>query len=957
MKFRVLAALTAALTLTASLPALPAVHAEDSYDMAVSIDLTAGNKKISPYIFGINDAGMLDSVTVNAVRQGGNRYSAYNWENNFSNAGADWKNNSDTYLVNGMTKEQSAKPGAPALKLSEDCVKHNIPYKMTTVQMAGYVSADGDGAVSESEKAPSARWKEVKPAKGSEFSLTPDTTDDAVYMDEYVNYLVKTLGDSTTKEGINGYNLDNEPGLWDSTHSLMHPDDPTYQEMVDKSTAYASAIKSVDPKAEVFGLALFGVYSYFNFCDAPDKDSSYNWFLDYYLDNMSKAEKTAGKRLIDAIDVHYYSEAKGDARVTEANATSDKDKAARVQAPRTLYEDGYREVSWVTDALSQYMPFIPTIQASIDKYYPGTKLAITEYNFGGGMDSTGAIAEADALGAFAANDVYLATLWPLSDTIDYQLSAINLYTNYDGKGGAFGDTLVEAKTADIEKSYAYASIDGTDTSTVKVVMANKDSEKTEKATFDIKGGKNYKSAVVYAVTKDNSDIRVIDVQNDITSDSITVSLPPYSVATVVLSEENSKETTYVEPEKTTSEVVYQYADLKDGKDGKIIPIADPDHLKEVIINVTASSNAGSTWYCGGGALCFNSLETADGNVWAAKSFMYNGTGDVKIKFDGTFSIADPDGGDEMPVVEGKITEDSMTFQDWWKSSEKSDAGEDVECTYNTITLVYDGSSIVVPSETPSETPSEAPTEEPTEEPTEQPTEAPEPVKDNEQTFKFDDLTKDKDGNFVVPIEDASKLSAVVINTTCECAADTTWFGGGGGICFAELTDADGTKFWGYKDFQYASGTGDVTVKMDGKFMKPAENDGEENTEVAATIGDKQLVVQDWWKATAEDETGADVSVTYNTITLVYEGSANPTETPTDTPEKKAAYGDVNEDNGVDILDVIALNRYLLGSTTLSEQGKVNADVDNSGTPDSTDSLNILKAVVEIIDVKDFPIKG
>ena len=157
------------------------------------------------------------------------------------------------------------------------------------------------------------------------------------------------------------------------------------------------------PQEEEFALNNTMPYSYYNFCDAPDKDSSYNWFLDYYLDNMSKAEKTAGKRLIDAIDVHYYSEAKGDARVTEANATSDKDKAARVQAPRTLYEDGYREVSWVTDALSQYMPFIPTIQASIDKYYPGTKLAITEYNFGGGMDSTGAIAEADALGAFAAS--------------------------------------------------------------------------------------------------------------------------------------------------------------------------------------------------------------------------------------------------------------------------------------------------------------------------------------------------------------------------------------------------------------------------------------------------------------------------------------------------------------------------------------------------------------------------
>lgn len=804
MKKRILAALTALLTLTGMAPALPTVHAEDSYEMTVAVDLTANQKKISPYIYGINDAGMLNDVTVNVVRQGGNRYSAYNWENNYSNAGADWKNNSDTYLVNGMSKELAATPGAPALKLSEDCVKHNIPYKMTTIQMAGYVSADGDGPVTEAEKAPSARWKEVKPAKGADFSLTPDTTDDSVYMDEYVNYLVNKLGDSTTKEGINGYNLDNEPGLWDSTHSLMHPDDPTYKEMVEKSTAYASAIKAVDPKAEVFGLALFGVYSYFNFCDAPDKDASYDWFLSYYLDQMAKAEKEAGKRLIDAIDVHYYSEAKGDARVTEANATSDKDKAARVQAPRTLYEDGYREVSWVTDALSQYMPFIPTIQKSIDKYYPGTKLAITEYNFGGGMDSTGAIAEADALGAFAANDVYLATLWPLSDTIDYQLSAINLYTNYDGKGSAFGDTLVDAKTEDIEKSYAYASINGSDTSKLTVVLANKDSAKTENATFDIKGGKDYKSAVVYAVTPDNSDIRVIDVQNDITDGAITVSLPPYSVATVVLSDKNSDETLYVEPEKTTKEVTYQFADLDDAKDGKIIPIEDAEHLKEAIINVTATSNAGSTWYCGGGALCFNSLQTDDGNVWAAKSFMYNGTGDVTVKFDGTFSIADPDGGD-MLTVEGKITEKSMILQDWWKSSEKDDNGADVECTYNSITLVYDYAGAEVPTE-------EATTEEAT-------------------------------------TEEA---------TTEEATTDST------------------------------------------------------------------------------------------------EDTSESTVAPTGV--SALAYGDVNEDGKVDIIDVIKLNKYLLGADTLSDQGKYNADVDINGKTDSTDSLNILKFVVEILHAEDFPVK-
>ncbi len=948
MRNRILAVLTAALTLSAmAAPALPAVHAEDSYSMTVAVDLTAGQKKISPYIYGINDAGKLDDVTVNAVRQGGNRYSAYNWENNFSNAGADWKNNSDTYLINGFKKELSAKPGAPALKLSQDCVDHNIPYKMATIQMAGYVSADGDGPVTEEEKAPSKRWKEVKATKGSELSLTPDTTDDYVYMDEYVNYLVKTLGDSTTKEGINGYNLDNEPGLWDSTHKLMHPDNPSYKEMVEKSTAYASAIKSVDPKAEVFGLALFGVYSYYNFCDAPDKDSSYAWFLDYYLDQMNKAEKTAGKRLIDAIDVHYYSEAKGDARVTENNATSDKDKAARVQAPRTLYEAGYKENSWLigTDC-EKFMPYLPTIQQSIDKYYPGTKLAMTEYNFGGGKDATGAIAEADALGAFAANGVYLATLWPLADELDYQLSAIDLYTNYDGKGGKFGDTLVEAKTADIEKSYAYASVNGTDTSKVTVVMANKDSAKTEKATLDIKGGKDYKSAVVYAVSTDHSDIRVIDVQNDL-SGAVTVTLPPYTVATVVLSDKNTDEKLYVEPEKTTKEVTYQYDELKDGKDGKIVPITDAKHLKKAIINVEVSSDAGSTWYCGGGAFCFNSLKTADGNIWAAKSFQYNATGDVTVKFDGKFNAAAPEGSSDMPEVEGEITEDSMIMQDWWKSSEKDTGkGADVHCTYKSVTLVYDYAGEQMPTDPATPTEATKATDPKTTEPT--------TAKDNEKVFKFEDLKKDKDGNWIVNVDDPAKLSKAILNVTVTSETETSWMGGGGGLCFSGLYEADGTQFWGYKQYEYKGGTSNVTVDFDGKFMKAIE--GEDSVEVEGTLKDKQMIVQQWWKATTEDKTGKDVNVTYNTITLVYDDATAETKPADSDLPAVSKYGDLNNDGSVDIIDVITMNRFLLGVRDLDPQSKANADVNADKKIDSQDTLNILKRALEMLKDADFPVK-
>ncbi len=670
--------------------------AEDgSYTMNVSIDVNGDRKSISPYIYGINDAGCLSDVTVNAVRQGGNRYSAYNWENNYSNAGSDWQNSSDTYLTTGYSSELASTPGACALHLSEECTENNVPYKMATIQMAGYVSADANGAVSEGEAAPSSRWKQVKASKGSELSLTPDPSDDYVYMDEYVNYLVNKLGDSTTASGINGYNLDNEPGLWNSTHKLIHPDSTTYAEMVEKSTEYASAIKSVDPNAEVFGLALFGVYSYYNLVNAPDADTSYNWFLSYYLDKMSEAEKAAGYRLIDAIDVHYYSEATGDNRVTFAyDNTNENDIQARVQAPRTLYENGYRETSWVTNSLSSYMPFLPTIQNSIDTYYPGTKLALTEYNFGGGDHVSGAIAEADALGAFAANDVYLATLWPLTSDISYQLSAIDLYTNYDGNGSSFGDTLVGAKTDDSSLATVYASIDGSDDSTLTMVLNNKDLHNAESAEITISGtDTQYKSAVVYAITDETSDIVVLDVQNDLSGNALTVELPALSVAQIVLSTEESDVQKTEVPEVNEVSVTYNFSELETSANGYLmIPIEDADHLTKAVINSTSTSSSGSSWFMGGGGLCFNKLILEDEiTVWGMKSFTYSaGTGNTTVKFDGTFTVVDDPAANTTKVVDAKIGDEYIEFQDWWKSSEAdASAGSDVSVTYNTITLYYE----------------------------------------------------------------------------------------------------------------------------------------------------------------------------------------------------------------------------------------------------------------------------
>ena len=84
-----------------------------------------------------------------------------------------------------------------------------------------------------------------------------------------------------------------------------------------------------------------------------------------------------------------------------------------------------------------------------------------------------------------------------------------------------------------------------------------------------------------------------------------------------------------------------------------------------------------------------------------------------------------------------------------------------------------------------------------------------------------------------------------------------------------------------------------------------------------------------------------------------------TEPPTeDTPGTLTpAWGDVNEDDEIDIRDVILLNKSIFGKETLSDQAKANADTDENGIVDATDSLTVMKLIVKLLSVSDLPIKN
>jgi len=251
---------------------------------------------------------------------------------------------------------------------------------------------------------------------------------------------------------------------------------------------------------------------------------------------MAKAEKQNGRRLIDVLDLHYYSEAKGQDRVTSCqNYTHTDCIEARLQAPRTLWDATYTENSWIGQYNERFLPLLPLINKSIEHYYPGTKLSFTEYSFGGGNHISGAIAEADVLGIFAKYGVYMSNSWAVVSDESYTHAAMNLYTNYDGKGSKFGDTLVQSECSNIEKSSVYAAINGTK---LNIVLMNKSQTDTQNANIQITSGADYDSAKVYGITSDSSDIKLLQTITEITDNTFTLELPALSVVQIELTDDD-----------------------------------------------------------------------------------------------------------------------------------------------------------------------------------------------------------------------------------------------------------------------------------------------------------------------------------------------------------------------------------------------------------------------------------
>ncbi|HVK72074.1 MAG TPA: glycoside hydrolase family 44 protein [Kofleriaceae bacterium] len=502
-------------------------------DVQVEVRTDTARVAISPLIYGVNFGADVARDRPRVQRAGGNRLTAYNWENNASNAGSDY------CFQNDATFGGPGSPPAAAYRGLLDDARARSTAAVITVPIVDFVAADHDDRGDGGQGPPACvgdvrnsganyldtRFVANVARKGAPFATTPDLGDGRVAQDEAIDFVRRTWGDVQVL-----VSLDNEPDLWTSTHARVHPQALTYAELVERTTRFAAAVKDAWPAAETLGFVSYGYAGYTTLQNAPDAGG--RRFIPFFLEQLRAADATAGRRLVDYLDLHWYPEARGDGvRISDVDGAAGA--AARVQAPRSLWDPSYAEDSWiVNDVLHQPIALIPSLRADIADHHPGTKLSFTEWNYGGGDHISGALATADVLGVFGREQVGLATIWLLRPTPreQFTLAGLRVYTNFDGAGGGFGATSVSATTSDVERVTAYASDDAG--ARQVVVLINKAAAPVT-AGVRIAAPRAYTTADRWVLDGDGATIDAAAAVAPVAQNAFSVELPASSVTILV----------------------------------------------------------------------------------------------------------------------------------------------------------------------------------------------------------------------------------------------------------------------------------------------------------------------------------------------------------------------------------------------------------------------------------------
>jgi hypothetical protein len=553
---------------------------------ALTVDVSKPTHGISPYIYGMN-AYQLSSDEAKGVnlpidRWGGDATSRYNYKLDVTSSAGDWYFENQYGLLGGTQDNSSFNAQVTA----DQAVGAKT---MGTVPVNGWVAKDGTSCSFPTATYPG--QQKIAPDRACGNGVYPLGTDgctnaagcnitgndptltsmqvNPTWASNWVTFLVGKFG-MAASGGVAIYDLDNEPSWWDAVHRDVHPAPFTYDEMTNNGIAVAKAVKAADPSAEISGPVIDYWWAYFY----SKKDIEKGWgsgpcyqpwgnptdraahggapLIEYYLQQFKAYDDANHVRLLDYLDLHTYFAANNLAFSTAGDTS---DQQARLDSTRVFWDPtytdpNYPQPNYVTDANYttdcnnvplQAPQVLPMMHKWVNDDYPGTKLAITEYNWGGQEHINGALAQADILGIFGREGLDLGTLWGPPDPVKQApgMMAYEIYRNYDGNNAMFGDTALSSVSADQGKLSVYGASRTSDHAVTIVVINKTYSDLT--TTLSLKGiSSSTTSAEAFLYS--NADLTKIMAQPAVTvtpptgsgtASMVTTTFPAQSITLLV----------------------------------------------------------------------------------------------------------------------------------------------------------------------------------------------------------------------------------------------------------------------------------------------------------------------------------------------------------------------------------------------------------------------------------------
>jgi hypothetical protein len=423
------------------------------------VDANSQRTPIAGAIYGVA-LNSDDSVGLAAVnRWGGDSTNSYNWKTDTFNSGVDW--NCANY--SGLFSSPISSGGLT--NNADQFVHYNVSKHvdtLMTIPISGWLANQQTQNTSLATCAGGTYDKSCCTQIGASESVQVDKGSknlDTSYMSDWVAHMVSTFGNAASG-GVKYYQLDNEPDNWQALRLDVYPSmyppgtfcESYYstiasvgtsinQDFINRTMAYATAIKSADPGSSVLFMSVENPADLVSLNSVECAGAGGSYTVDSSLTTAILAlgaqhEASTHQRVLDCVDMHYPTSGSG------------------LDATQAIWDSTSSSV-------------FPHVQSWINATYPGTGICVSEYAWdsdgtdGSTPDTTTGTLEADLLGMYGRFGVRLAAYWT---TLVYKTShlptfnAMAMYRNYDGQGAKFGSISIGAASSN-SGVHAFAASD------------------------------------------------------------------------------------------------------------------------------------------------------------------------------------------------------------------------------------------------------------------------------------------------------------------------------------------------------------------------------------------------------------------------------------------------------------------------------------------------------------------